>query len=409
MLRLPKDKASLWADSHSQPSYPELVADIEVDAAVVGGGICGLSAAYFLKQAGLSVAVLEKDTIGSGTSGRTTGKVTSQHGLIYDELVQKFNNKTARLYGEAAQTAISQIEKIIKAEKIDCDWQRDDNYVFSAQRARIPKLRSEAATAARLGLPASFEASSPLPFKIAGAVKFADQAKFNSQKYMDDLAKAINNRGSYVYENSRVISIKDGRPARISSKHATVIAKNIIVATNVPTLPLIARGAYCLVEYPRTSYIVAGEYKGGLSGMYISPDEDHYSILPVKTGGKNRLLIGGNDHIRGKGRAEKRHQQLADYGQTKLSMTKIEYRWGAWDYLAYDGIPLVGKVYPWSKHLYIATAFKKWGLTSTTVAAMILRDRLTGQKNDWAQVFDSQRISPIKSIPSVIAKTLRSA
>jgi glycine/D-amino acid oxidase-like deaminating enzyme len=88
-------------------------------------------------------------------------------------------------------------------------------------------------------------------------------------------------------------------------------------------------------------------------------------------------------------------------------MTSISYKWSAWDYLAYDGLPLVGRIYPWSRHLYIATAFKKWGLTSTTVAAMILRDRLTGQKNPWADVFDSQRITPIKSIPSVIAQTFQ--
>jgi glycine/D-amino acid oxidase-like deaminating enzyme len=406
-MKLPKNKASLWADSASEIVYPELDSDIEVDVAIVGGGICGLSAAYLLKQTGRSVAVLEKKTIGSGTTGRTTGKVTSQHGLIYSQLAEKFDDKTARLYGEAAQAAIDEIDQIIKAEKISCDWQRDDNYVFTAQRSQLPKFRAEAKAAARFGLPATFESSSPLPFKIAGAVKFSGQAKFNSQKYINGLAKAINGSGSYVFENSFIISLKDGRPARVSTKHASVTAKDIIVATNVPTFPLLARGAYCVLEYPRTSYIVAGQYRGGLKGMYISPDDGHYSILPVTVGRQKMLLIGGNDHIRGTGRGKKRWQSLADYAEKNFDMTRINYKWSAWDYLAYDGLPLVGRIYPWSRHLYIATAFKKWGLTSTTVAAMILRDRLTGQKNPWADVFDSQRITPIKSIPSVIAQTFQ--
>jgi glycine/D-amino acid oxidase-like deaminating enzyme len=407
MLTIPKNKASLWSTSAPPPNYPELTEDIEVDVVIVGGGICGLSCAYLLKKSGLSVAVLEKKTIGSGTTGRTTGKVTSQHGLIYDQLVNKFDDKTARLYGEAAQAAIQQIDQIIKTEKISCDWQPDDNFVFTAERSQIPKFRAEAKTAARLGLPASFTTVTPLPFKIAGAVRFAGQAKFNSQKYVNGLAKAVNSNGSYVFENSRVISLKDGKPATVSTKHSSVIAKDIIVATNVPTFPLLARGAYCVLEYPRTSYIVAGEYKGRLSGMYISPDNDHFSILPVKVGTKNMLLVGGNDHIRGAGRGKKRWQELADYGKQKLGMTSIKYKWSAWDYLAYDNIPLVGKVYPWSRHLYIATAFKKWGLTSTTVAAMILRDMIIGHKNPWRDVFNSQRTSPIKSIPSVIAQTFQ--
>jgi glycine/D-amino acid oxidase-like deaminating enzyme len=406
-MKLPKNKASLWADSASEIVYPELDSDIEVDVAIVGGGICGLSAAYLLKKAGLSTAVLEKKTIGSGTTGRTTGKVTSQHGLFYDNLVQKFGQKNARLYGQASQAAINQIEKNIRVEKIYCNWQQDDSYVFTAQKGQIPKFKSEARAAAELGLPASFETSSDLPFKIAGAVKFAGQAKFNSQKYIEGLAKAVDGNGSHVFEGSPVISIKDGRPARVSTKHASVTAKDIIVATNVPTFPLLARGAYCVLEYPRTSYIVAGQYRGGLKGMYISPDDGHYSILPVTVGRQRMLLIGGNDHIRGTGRGKKRWQSLADYAEKNFDMTRINYKWSAWDYLAYDGLPLVGRIYPWSRHLYIATAFKKWGLTSTTVAAMILRDRLTGQKNPWADVFDSQRITPIKSIPSVIAQTFQ--
>jgi glycine/D-amino acid oxidase-like deaminating enzyme len=407
MLQLPKNKAGLWPESLKPQPYRELNDDLAVDVAVVGGGICGISSAYLLKQAGLKVAVIEKKRIGSGTSGRTTGKVTSQHGLMYADLAKKFGDNTAWIYGKSNQSAIDKIIKNIKDEKIYCDWQSDDNYVFTTRPGQIPKFRSEAKTAARLGLPASFEKLTPLPFKVAGAVKFENQAKFNSQKYINGLAKAISSRGSFIFENSRIISIRDGSPARVSTKHAHIYAKDVIIATNVPTFPLLARGAYCVLEYPRTSYIVAGPYDGKLKGMYISPDENHHSILPVKVGNRNMLLIGGNDHIRGPRNGNKRFQELADYGVGKLGLTAVKYKWSAWDYLAYDSIPLVGKLYPWSKHLFVATAFKKWGLTNTTVAAMILRDTLTGKKNAWADTYNSLRAEPIKSIPSVAIQTFK--
>ncbi len=72
-------------------------------------------------------------------------------------------------------------------------------------------------------------------------------------------------------------------------------------------------------------------------------------------------------------------------------MPVIENKWSDRDYLAYDGLPLVGYLYPWSKRLYVGTAFKKWGLTNGTMAAMILRDLIMGSDNPWAETFSPRR------------------
>jgi glycine/D-amino acid oxidase-like deaminating enzyme len=400
MLRLPEKEVSLLKPDGFKPKYPELGSDIEVDTVIVGGGIAGISAAYLLKKSGQKVAVIEKDCIGSGTTGHTTGKVTSQHSLIYNELVNQFGRQTAKLYGQANQAAVEEIAKLIKAEGIDCGWQQADNYVYTADPARLKEFKNEARIAAGLGLPATFEKSLDLPFKISGAVKFAGQAHFSGQKYIEGLAAKVNGGGSYVFEKTKATSIKDGSPCRVGSIDHTVTAKNIIVATNVPTFPLAARGAYCILEYPTSSYLVAGKPKIKVKGMYISPDDDHYSILPV--GGT--LLIGGENHIPGTRRAKSRQQKLADYAEEYFGVKKIDYRWHARDYLAYDQIPLIGKMYPWSRHLYVITAFKKWGLSHSMVSAMILRDLILGNPNPWADIYNPMRTSPIKSIPRVAAK-----
>ncbi|MGI8634621.1 MAG: FAD-dependent oxidoreductase, partial [Segetibacter sp.] len=83
MTTLPENEFSYWMDSATAPQYPVLENDIQVDVAILGGGIAGLSSAYTLKKAGLTVAVLEKKTVGSGITGHTTGKVSAQHGLCY--------------------------------------------------------------------------------------------------------------------------------------------------------------------------------------------------------------------------------------------------------------------------------------------------------------------------------------
>lgn len=407
MIRLPDEEKSLWLSDVHKKIYPALNGRQKVDVVIVGGGICGLSTAYLLKQSGFRVAVLEKTRVASGTTGRTTGKVTSQHSLIYADLQDRVGKEYARLYGQANQSAIGKIEEIIKKEKIDCDWQRDDNYVYTSDAGQVSQFKKEAKTAVSLGLPASFETSSPLPFEIRAAVKFSGQAKFNAAKYAKGLARAVHGKGSYVFEDSNVSSIRDGSPARVATKDGLVEARCIVVATNVPTFPLMARGGYCILEYPTTSYLIAGRLKKKLSGMYISPDESHFSIMPFVKDKDKMLLIGGNDHIRGLGRPDNRYRQIADYAEKYFALEKIDYKWSAWDYIAYDYIPLVGKVYPWSKNLFIATAFKKWGLTGTTVAAMILHDQIFGRHNPWAKVFNSMRSGPIRSIPRVAASYIK--
>lgn len=409
MLQLPDYEHSFWRTAYPEALYPALQADLEVEVAIVGGGISGLTAAYLLKQAGLKVAVIEKDTVGGGTSGRTTGKVTSQHNLIYADLQQRLGGETARLYGEANQAAVKQVQTIITAEKIDCDWRREDNYVYTTDIARVKSFREEAHVAAELGLPASFETASPLPFAIRAAVKFSGQGTFHSQRYLLGLAAAVNGHGSYVFEHSNATGIRDGSPGRVRTSRAAVHAKHIIVATNVPTLPLAARGAYCLLEYPQESYIVAGRYTKRLRGMYISPDSGQYSILPVRSGNDRLLLIGGNGHLSGLRLSKEHHwQQLADYAEQHFGITEIVYKWSDRDYMAYDGLPLVGRLYPWSKNLYVASAYRKWGLSNGTAAGMILRDLITGQPNAWATVFTPQRTSAVRSIPHAVGEYISS-
>lgn len=393
MHRLPVSENSYWRDFYPEQNlYSELLEDVTVDVVIVGAGITGMTTAYLLKKAGLTVAVLDKSTVGGGTTGRTTGKVTSQHGLNYDKLRQKLGRGTAQTYANANQAAINQIEAIITTERIECDWHRADNYVYTTDPKRITTFKQEAIVSNDLGLPASFETSSPLPFAIQAAIKYTDQANINAQKYVLGLAKSVDGDGSYVFEHSTVIGIRDGKPGRVKTAKAKVTADHIIVTSSVPTLPLIARVSYAAKEYPMESYIVAGTMPGELKGMYISPDKDNYSILPTEIAGRPMLLIGGEGHIWGlRGNRQARFERLAAYASKHFGVQTISNRWSDRDYLAHDNVPVVGKMYPWSKELYVATAFKKWGLSNGTVAAMILRDTLVGTKNPWAKTFDSRR------------------
>lgn len=403
----PKDKSSYWIESTTSPGYPELTEDVTTDVVIVGAGIAGLTTAYLLKKAGLNVVVIEKDSVGDGVSGHTTGKVTSQHNMIYSKLQKRLGESKARMYGSANQQALSTIETIITSEKIDCDWRREDSYVYTTNQSTVQSLQDEAAVAASLGLPATFETTTSLPFEIKGAVRFSNQATFHVRKYLLGLAKAIHGNGSRIYEHSYVRGIRDGNPGKVTTTKATIRAKHIVVATNVPTFPLMARGTYCITEYPMQSYIVAGKATKPIHGMYISPDENHYSILPVKNGDDTLLLIGGEGHVPlTRFNAEVRYDRLAGYAKKHFKVTTIDYRWTDRDYLGYDDMPLIGKLYPWSHSTYTATGFMKWGLTNGTVAGILLADQIRGTTNEWSKLFYPHRVKAPASIPKVIGEKL---
>src|SRR3954467_6158389 len=103
--KIPQFPKTYWREIEL-PTYPKLTEDISVDVAIVGAGITGITAAYLLSKEGLKVALVEAGGVLNGTTGHTTAKITAQHGLLYDELIQHFGEEKARLYFDSQTNAI---------------------------------------------------------------------------------------------------------------------------------------------------------------------------------------------------------------------------------------------------------------------------------------------------------------
>ena len=113
------------------------------DVCVIGAGIVGLSIAYYLTKSGLKVIVVDKSGIGEKTSGHTTAKITLQHGLIYNYLINTFGFDYASNYYKANEKAITNIKSIIDSENIDCDFEFKNNYIYSTNQEDLTKIQNE--------------------------------------------------------------------------------------------------------------------------------------------------------------------------------------------------------------------------------------------------------------------------
>ena len=400
-------RESVWLATAELPRYPELEADLEVDVAVVGGGWVGLTTALLAQRDGARVAVLEAERVGAGTSGYTTGKVTSQHSLIYADLVGRYGEEGARRYAEANEAGMEKVAALVDELGIDCELTRAPAYTYTVQPDRLREIESEVEAAARLGLPAALAGETDLPFDVVAAVRFDNQIHLHPSRYLAGLAAAVTKAGGHVLERTRVTAI-DEQPdeaVQLTTRRAKVRADQVVVAT---LLPLGLTGGYFAKTRPSRSYGLAARLTASApASMTISIDSPTRSTRPWPTPGPNGLIVVGNGHETGaEPDTESMYADLEKWTRSAFDVEAIDYRWSAQDYSTLDRVPYVGHS-PLSRKVFVATGFHKWGLSNGTAAAIMLADLLAGRDNAWLPTFDATRIGDPKAIGELIKDNLK--
>jgi len=388
--------------------YPPLSGEIAVDVAIVGSGITGLSVAYRLKRAGARVAVIEANRVAASTTGHTTAKVTSLHALTYAGLVSEAGEERARQYADANQGAIAEIARVIDAEGIACDFRRAPAYTYTTEEGRLGAIEAEVEAARTLGLPASFATPTELPFPVVGAIRLDDQAMFHPRRYCLALAALIPGDGSHLFEQTRATDVSCEQRCEVVTRRGVLRAGHVVLATQIPFLD---RGGFFARTSPSRSYAMAATIAGELpEGMYLSADEPAHSIRPYRGEGGPLLILGGEGHKTGQDEDTRhRYEALEAWGTTHFDILDIPYRWSAQDYMPVDGVPYIGRLTPMSDRIFVATGFRKWGMTTGTVAGMILSDAILGHDNPWRQVFDATRLDITRSAKRFITENMNVA
>ena len=383
---------SCWTATVKPTGYPQLDGSIHAETVVVGAGIVGLTTALRLCEAGRSVIVLDALHVGRQVTGRSTAKITTQHGLIYHDLIRNLGRPAAQSYADANRAGVGQILDWIRVRGIECDLEIRSAYAYTTDPARRGEIEAEANAARQLGLDAEVVDRPPLPFYTAGAVRFPDQAQFNPARYVIGLAKAVQELGGRIFEMSRVVSIDEASRWRAVTDNGTVHAEHVVVATNMTIKSPVGMANR---TQPRSHAVMAFRLDDPtrFDGMFFGIDDPTRSIRTGHDDEGPLLVVLGPKFNTGQDADVARHfVELEAWARANLRVGDAAWRWCNEDYDTPDRVPYAGEPDPdKSPGFHIATGFNAWGISNGTAAGRLIADRILGQSCPWEKLYDPAR------------------
>jgi len=393
--------ASVWMDSGELTSGPALTRDISADVCVVGAGIAGLTTAYLLGQEGKSVVVLDDGPNAGGETSRTTAHLVNALDDRYFEIEWLHGEKGAMLAAESHSAAIDRIEAIIEKEKIECDFERLNGYLFVPPGESVEILDKELKAVHRAGLKdvELIERAPMNTFDTGPCLRFPRQAQFHPLKYLAALSKAIEKKGGHIFNGTHAEEFNDGPPPSVkTSKGAVVSATAIVVATNTPVNDWVTihtkQAAY------RTYVIGVAIPKGTVTKalFWDTPDPYHYVRLQSEEG-QDILIVGGEDHKTGQADdPDERFARLEQWTRERFPIAgEVTHRWSGQVMEPVDSLAFIGRN-PGNQNIYVVTGDSGNGMTHGTIAGMLITDLVLGRDNEWQKLYDPGRVS-LKALP----------
>lgn len=407
---------SLWRQiSKTKKEYPPLDRKIEVDVAIIGGGITGLTTALELIQSGKKVAVIEASSIGSGTTGDSTGNLYVAVQPYYQTILQKFDEDTVKVVAQSRQKAIDYIEKTVRELKMNCHFTRRPWYLYCNDEDNIDFFDEEVALLKRVGIPMENVNTIPLTKKFLKAAVMQNQARFNPLQYVIDLADYLSEKGCLIFEQSRILKIEEkevdahskpkdssknnknnknnkNKKCIFKTEKGSVSAENGVIATHTP----IGVNPIQLFTAAYRSYAVAVHLSDNQypEGHFWNTEIPHYATCTHSVHGDKPevLVVAGSHHKVGQSKNANAHfEELENYLKDNFAVSSKAFQWSAQHYHAADGVPYIGLM-SHSENIYQATGYFADGLVYGTIAGIIFGKILQGEKkNAWLEVYDATR------------------
>ncbi|MBI2474607.1 MAG: FAD-binding oxidoreductase [Candidatus Taylorbacteria bacterium] len=392
--------SSTWEEGMTADRYPALKGDFTADAVVVGGGITGVSAAYFLSGSGKRVILIDKENLKETVSAYTTAFLTYVTDTSLTELVDLYDRESARMVWQSGVDAIDMIETSIIENKIDCEFMRCDQFIFAGEPKEWRGIASDVRLARGMGFDVK-KYDDALPFKNYGAAVVRSQAKFHPVKYLKQLKKIAQDKGALVFDDSEAVSVEGYAPIIVKTEYAGIEAPYVFIATHEPfnsPLKLFARKA----EY--TSYVIELGIKAGLlkEAMYLDQHNPyHYFRLDRGVNGLDRLVLGGEDHRHELPiDEEKVYTALEEYLKSLMPgiTYEIKKKWSGPIIEPIDALPYIGSYMEDYPNYYVGTGFSGNGMTYGTLAGRMFANLVLGVGSPYTEIYTPLRKAKVRRV-----------
>ena len=395
---------SIWLKGIKDKQFPALKNNIETDILIIGGGITGITTAYFLKDSKLNITLVEQNKIATGQSSNTTGKLNYLQGLIYNKIENIYDKETAKKYLESQKDAIEIVKEIIIENNIKCDFESNNSFIFTNKNYNISKIQQTERLLKFCNCKYKITKDIPIKFPCVYALKVDDTAVFHPVKYLLELKRILKENGINIYENTIITELekKDNYYIAKTNKYE-IKAKKVVLACHYP---------FFLKPYffPfRTSlkkgYLCASLIDKNKRFNAISEDDNVHSIR-YNSDYRDYIIYAGEERNIGSNiDNEEKYENLFWQVKTNLS-DKIKYYWFNYDIVTNDSLPIIGYLKKDDKNLLIGTGYNLWGMTNGTIAGKIISDLIQNKNNKYEELFDPNRIFNVNKLVNYFSYNL---
>ncbi|MFO1091497.1 MAG: FAD-binding oxidoreductase [Hyphomicrobiales bacterium] len=388
------------ATAHPYAPFLALEGDLSVDAIVIGAGFTGLSAALELRAKGMTVAVLEAQTIGWGATGRNGGQICTGYSPGMEKFEKALGRADAQVCFDIAEEAKALLVSRIQRFAIDCDltW----GYLVAAARpGQLKGLEEEQAQLRSYGydktsILTKAEFEQRVGSKIYhGALADRGAGHFHPLNYAIGLAEAARKAGAQIFEHTPALAVEDGAPAKVRTPRGTVTAKAVIVACNAYLGRLLPEAASKIM--PVASYVVATEQMDAARAATIMRTRDavadaNFVVDYFRMTVDNRLLFGGRCSYSGIDpkdlAANMRPRILKVFPQ--LGDVKIDYAWGGYIAITHNRLPDARRI---GKAIYYTQGYSGQGVVLSNIFGKMMAEAVAGEASRF-DIFSKIRHAP---------------